>query len=105
MTTMINKGILGTKVGMTRVFQENGDAVACTLVEAGPCVVVQRKTTANDGYEAIQIGFEPRREKLVEQAPARPLRQGRCGARPLPPRDPHHRRRRRRARGRQQDHV
>ena len=63
MPTMLHKGILGTKLGMTRVFLENGDAVACTLVEAGPCTVVQRKTEATDGYEAVQVGFLPRREK------------------------------------------
>ena len=57
MTTMINKGILGTKVGMTRVFQENGDAVACTLVEAGPCVVLQVKAAdGKDDYDAIRRG-------------------------------------------------
>lgn len=65
MATMLHKGILGRKVGMTRVFLENGDAVACTLVEAGPCTVVQRKTEATEGYEAIQIGFLPKREKRV----------------------------------------
>ncbi len=65
MPTMLHKGILGRKVGMTRVFLENGDAVACTVVEAGPCPVVQRKTQADDGYDAVQIGFLPKREKLV----------------------------------------
>ena len=50
---------------MTRIFQEDGEAVACTLVEAGPCQVVQRKTLANDGYVAVQLGFEAIREKLV----------------------------------------
>ena len=67
MPKMIEKGILGTKLGMTRVFLENGDAVACTLVEAGPCTVVQRKTLAQDGYEAIQLGFGAIREKRVSQ--------------------------------------
>ena len=65
MPTMLHKGILGKKLGMTRVFLENGDAVACTLVEAGPCTVVQRKTDATEGYEAIQLGFLPHREKRV----------------------------------------
>lgn len=65
MPTMLHKGILGTKLGMTRVFLENGDAVACTLVEAGPCTVVQRKTAQHEGYEAIQVGFLPHREKRV----------------------------------------
>ena len=65
MAAIIKKGILGKKIGMTRVFQEDGQAVACTLVEAGPCKVVQHKTLANDGYEAMQLAFEPKREKLV----------------------------------------
>ncbi len=65
MATMWGKGILGTKIGMTRIFQEDGQAIACTLVEAGPCVVTQRKTTATEGYEAIQIAFEEKREKVT----------------------------------------
>ena len=65
MATMIKRGILGTKIGMTRVFREDGEAIACTLVEAGPCTVVQRKTAADDGYDAIQLGFGSKREKLV----------------------------------------
>lgn len=65
MATIIDKGILGRKIGMTRVFQEDGTAVACTLVEAGPCQVVQQKTLANEGYVAVQLGFEDIREKLT----------------------------------------
>jgi large subunit ribosomal protein L3 len=65
MATMFKRGILGTKIGMTRVFQEDGEAMACTLVEAGPCTVLQRKTVANDGYDAIQIGYGIKREKLM----------------------------------------
>ena len=57
MATMIKSGILGKKIGMTRIFLEDGTAVPCTLVEAGPCTVVQRKTLANDGYEAMQMGL------------------------------------------------
>ncbi len=67
MATMINRGILGTKIGMTRVFQDDGQAVAVTLVEAGPCTVLQRKTVADEGYDAIQIGYGTKREKLVTQ--------------------------------------
>jgi large subunit ribosomal protein L3 len=67
MVSMIHKGILGTKLGMSRLFQENGDAVACTIVEAGPCTVVQRKTAATDGYEALQLGYRARRDKLVSK--------------------------------------
>lgn len=51
-------GIIGKKIGMTSIFDENGINVACTMVEAGPCVVTQLKTEGNDGYESIQIGFE-----------------------------------------------
>jgi large subunit ribosomal protein L3 len=51
-------GLLGRKVGMTQVFGPNGIAIPVTVIEAGPCVVTQIKTVANDGYEAVQIGFE-----------------------------------------------
>lgn len=61
-------GILGKKLGMTRVFSEEGSAVGVTVIETGPCVVLQKKTTANDGYNAIQLGFMPRREKTVNKA-------------------------------------
>lgn len=67
MTTMLHKGIIGRKVGMTRVFREDGSAVACTVVEAGPCPVVQQKTKDAEGYDAYQIGFLPKREKLVSK--------------------------------------
>lgn len=54
---MLN-GIIGKKIGMTRVFDPDGQAVTVTVIEAGPCFVVQRKTTDKDGYEAVQMGFE-----------------------------------------------
>lgn len=66
---MIN-GILGRKLGMTRVFTEDGRWIDVTLVKAGPCVVVQRKTSATEGYDAVQVGFEDRKESKV----TRPLR-------------------------------
>jgi len=50
-------GILGVKVGMTRIFAADGTAVPCTVLQAGPCVVVQRRTAQNDGYEAVQLGL------------------------------------------------
>ena len=53
--------ILGKKVGMTRVFDDEGKQLAVTVIEAGPCVVVQRKTVDTDGYEAIQVGFEDKK--------------------------------------------
>lgn len=53
----MNKGLIGRKIGMTQIFNEAGKVVPVTVVEAGPCVVVQKKTTENDGYEAVQLGF------------------------------------------------
>lgn len=53
---MVN-AILGKKLGMTQIFKENGDVVPATVLKAGPCVVVQRKTAAKDGYEAVQLGL------------------------------------------------
>ncbi|GMW01615.1 MAG: 50S ribosomal protein L3 [Candidatus Hydrogenedentota bacterium] len=60
----MSKAILGRKLGMTRIFLEDGRWIEVTLVEAGPCTVVQRKTAGQDGYEAVQIGFGATREKL-----------------------------------------
>ena len=59
--------ILGKKIGMTRVFDEQGRMTPVTVIEAGPCVIVQRKTKATDGYEAIQIGFEDRKRERLNQ--------------------------------------
>lgn len=53
----MSPGILGKKIGMTQVFRPDGQVVPVTLVKAGPCVVVQRKTPAKDGYDAVQLGF------------------------------------------------
>ncbi|MDR1855827.1 MAG: 50S ribosomal protein L3 [Desulfovibrio sp.] len=58
-------GILGRKLGMTRVFADDGAAVAVTVIEAGPCPVTQVKTSEKDGYDALQIGFVPGKEKHV----------------------------------------
>jgi large subunit ribosomal protein L3 len=63
----MKKAIIGKKIGMTQIFDENGKVVPVTVVEAGPCVVVQKKTSENDGYEAIQVGFEEIREKLANK--------------------------------------
>ena len=54
----MKQGLLGKKIGMTQVFDKDGECVPVTVVRAGPCVVVQKKTKENDGYEAIQLGFE-----------------------------------------------
>ncbi|MFV0314264.1 MAG: 50S ribosomal protein L3 [Anaerotignum sp.] len=61
----MKKAIIAKKIGMTQVFVENGTLVPVTVLEAGPCVVVQKKTTENDGYEAIQIGFVDAKAKHV----------------------------------------
>ena len=53
----MQKGIIGKKIGMTQVFTETGKVIPVSVIEAGPCVVVQKKTTENDGYEAVQLGF------------------------------------------------
>lgn len=53
----MQKGIIGKKGGMTQIFDEKGNAIAVTVVEAGPCVVVQKKTEENDGYTAVQLGY------------------------------------------------
>ncbi|WP_071458949.1 50S ribosomal protein L3 [Bacillus massilinigeriensis] len=60
----MTKGILGRKIGMTQVFAENGDLIPVTVVEAAANVVLQVKTMETDGYEAIQLGFEDKRDKL-----------------------------------------
>jgi large subunit ribosomal protein L3 len=59
------EGILGKKLGMTEFFLENGTAVVATVIEAGPCFVVQKKTAEKDGYEALQIGFEEAKPQRV----------------------------------------
>ncbi|MBR6593681.1 MAG: 50S ribosomal protein L3 [Clostridia bacterium] len=53
----MKKGIIGKKIGMTQIFDEKGNVIPVTVVAAGPCVVVQKKTVAKDGYEAVQLGF------------------------------------------------
>ncbi len=75
------RGILAKKVGMTQIFDDDGNAVPVTVVEAGPCIVVQRKSIERDGYEAVQLG-------LVESTPRRnapkPI-QGHFAAAGVPP--------------------
>lgn len=60
----MKKAILGTKLGMTQMFRENGTMIPVTVVLAGPCPVVQKKSVEHDGYEAVQVAFKPIREKL-----------------------------------------
>ncbi|PGW13876.1 50S ribosomal protein L3 [Bacillus thuringiensis] len=63
----MTKGILGRKIGMTQVFAENGELIPVTVIAANPNVVLQKKTTETDGYNAIQLGFEDKREKLTNK--------------------------------------
>ena len=63
----MTKGILGRKIGMTQVFTENGELIPVTVIEAAPNVVLQKKTMESDGYNAIQLGFEDKREKLANK--------------------------------------
>ena len=64
----MQKCIIGKKIGMTQLFDEKGNVVPVTVVEAGPCVVVQKKTIENDGYEAVQIGFGALSDKRATKA-------------------------------------
>lgn len=70
MAADINKAIMGIKIGMTQIFDENDKAVPVTIVEAGPCTVLQKKNSETDGYSAIQVGFYNLKEKQVNK-PAR----------------------------------
>ena len=61
-------GILGKKIGMTSVFDENGVCIPCTVIEAGPCYVTQIRTKEKDGYTAVQLGFDEKPERLVNKS-------------------------------------
>ena len=61
----MKKGIIGKKLGMTQIFDENGNVIPVTVIEAGPCTVVQKKTVENDGYASLQLGYQDLSEKKV----------------------------------------
>ena len=63
----MKKGIIGKKIGMTQIFDEIGNVIPVTVIEAGPCVVTQKKTVENDGYNAVQLGFIDAKEKHVSK--------------------------------------
>ena len=63
----MKKAILATKVGMTQIFDENGNLIPVTVLQAGPCAVTQVKTVENDGYSAVQVGFVDKKEKIVNK--------------------------------------
>jgi large subunit ribosomal protein L3 len=62
------QGLIGKKVGMTSIFDENGKNIPCTVLQAGPCVVTQIKTVEKDGYFAVQLGFDDKKEKHTTKA-------------------------------------
>ncbi|MBQ9070683.1 MAG: 50S ribosomal protein L3 [Clostridia bacterium] len=64
----MKKGIIGKKLAMTQIFDEKGNVIPVTLIEAGPCVVAQKKTVENDGYAAIQLAYEDAKEKHLTKA-------------------------------------
>ena len=64
----MKKGIIGKKIGMTQIFDEKGNVIPVTVIEAGPCVVAQKKTIENDGYDAVQLGFQDAKEKHLTKA-------------------------------------
>ncbi|MCI6501866.1 MAG: 50S ribosomal protein L3 [Clostridia bacterium] len=63
----MKKGIIGKKIGMTQIFDEIGNVIPVTVIEAGPCVVAQKKTAENDGYDAVQLGFMDAKEKHLNK--------------------------------------
>ena len=70
----MKKGIVGKKIGMTQIFTEDGRLIPVTVIEAGPCPVVQKKTMEKDGYEAIQVGFDAYAENRAEKLVNKPLK-------------------------------
>ena len=64
----MKKGLIGKKIGMTQIFDEKGNVIPVTVIECGPCVVAQKKTAENDGYDAIQLGFMDAKAKHMTKA-------------------------------------
>ena len=63
----MKKGLIGKKIGMTQIFDEKGNVIPVTVIEAGPCAVVQKKTAENDGYKAVQVGFGDQKVQRVNK--------------------------------------
>ena len=72
----MEKGIIGKKIGMTQIFDEKGKVIPVTVIEAGPCVVTQKKTVENDGYNAVQIGFGDQKPQRVSKPLAGHFKKG-----------------------------
>ena len=65
----MKKGIIGKKIGMTQIFNDNGVLTPVTVLQAGPCYVTQVKTVENDGYSAVQVGFVDKKDRLSQKMP------------------------------------
>ena len=76
MEAKMKKGIIGKKIGMTQIFDDNGKVIPVTVIEAGPCAVVQKKTAENDGYEAVQVGFADKKASKVTKPEAGHFKKG-----------------------------
>ncbi len=76
----MKKGIIGKKLGMTQIFDEVGNVIPVTLIEAGPCAIAQKKTAEKDGYEALQLSFEDCREKVLSKPEIGHLKSAGLGA-------------------------
>ena len=63
----MKKGLIGRKIGMTQIFDEKGNVIPVTVIEAGPCVVAQVKTVETDGYDAVQLGFGEVKDKHINK--------------------------------------
>ena len=76
----MKKGIIGKKLGMTQIFDEVGNVIPVTLIEAGPCAVAQKKTVENDGYDALQLAYDDCREKVLSAPELGHLKKAGIGA-------------------------
>ena len=76
----MNKAIIGKKLGMTQVFMQDGTMVPVTVVQAGPCTVVQKKTVERDGYSAIQLGFEEVADRKLNKPEQGHLKKANAGS-------------------------
>ena len=76
----MKKGIIGKKLGMTQIFDEKGNVIPVTLIEAGPCAVAQKKTVETDGYNALQLAFEDKKDKHTNKAQAGHFKKAGIGA-------------------------
>ena len=75
----MKKAIIGKKVGMSQIFDESGRVIPVTVIEAGPCVVIQKKTVEKDGYSAVQLGYQDVKESKLSKPEAGHLKKAEAG--------------------------